>query len=131
MGLRKFISKVTSPVTKVLNKVDNAIGLNLIPDPPKDTGPTPEETAALKALQNEEAAFQKQVAEYQAQQKLMETELAKAQEDAGAQTAKLKGESEVIQRESAERRLARMRSRKRSTSRPMLASAGINMKNES
>lgn len=128
MGLLK---KIFKPVTKVLNVVDNALGLDLIPDAPKDTGPTPEETAALKALQDEEAAFQKQVAEYQAQQKLMETELAKEQESAAAQTAKLKGESEVIQRESAERRLARLRARKRSTGRPMLASAGINMKNES
>lgn len=141
MGLRKLVKSivapvakvvapVVTPVVKVLNKVDNAVGLNVIPDPPKDPGPTAAETAALKALQDEEAAFKKQVAEYQAQQKLMETELAKTQEGAAAQSAKLKGQSEVIQRESAERRLARLRARKRSTGRPMLASAGIDIKSK-
>ena len=56
-------------VAKIVNKVDNALGDRLIPDAEQPSAPTAEETALMKALQEEEAAFKRQVAEYSMQEK--------------------------------------------------------------
>jgi hypothetical protein len=129
--LKKFISRVVAPVAQVLNVVDKAIGTNLIPDPPK--GPSAEElaaeAAAVKKLQDEEAAIKKTTAETEAQSKALAEQMDKEKALAAEQTARFKTESEGIQRESAERRLARLRARKRSGSRPML-SRGVSLKGE-
>ena len=129
--LKKFISKAVAPVAKVLNVVDKAIGTNLIPDPPK--GPSAEElaaeAAAVKKLQDEEAAIKKTTAETEAQSKALAEQMDKEKALAAQQTARFKTESEGIQRETAERRLARLRARKRSGSRPML-SRGVSLKGE-
>lgn len=130
-GLKKFVGKVVAPVAKVLNVVDKAIGTNLIPDQPK--GPSPAEIAAeeaaIKKLKDEEAAFKKQTAETDAQAKALAEQMEKEKVAAAQQTARMKTESEGIQRETAERRLARLRARKRSGSRPML-SRGVSLKSE-
>jgi hypothetical protein len=129
--LKKFISRVVAPVAQVLNVVDKAIGTNLIPDPPK--GPSAEElaaeAAAVKKLQDEEAAIKKTTAETEAQSKALAEQMDKEKALAAEQTARFKTESEGIQRETAERRLARLRARKRSGSRPML-SRGVSLKGE-
>jgi hypothetical protein len=129
--LKKFVRKVTAPVVKALNVVDKAIGTNLIPDPPK--GPSAEElaaeAAAVKKLQDEEAAIKKTTAETEAQSKALGEQMDREKALAAQQSAKFKTESEGIQRESAERRLARLRARKRSGSRPML-SRGVSLKGE-
>lgn len=130
-GWKKFVGKVVAPVTKALNVVDKAIGTNLIPDPPK--GPSTEElaaeAAAIKKLQDEEAAIKKTTAETDAQAKALAQQMEQEKALAAQQTAKMKTESEGIQRETAERRLARLRARKRSGSRPML-SRGVSLKGE-
>lgn len=126
--ITSVVSAVAKPIVGVVNKVDNALGLNLIPDAPKDTGPTAEETAALKRMQDEEAAYKKQSADFANQQKLLDAEMVKQKESAAAESAKIKTQSDVIKRESDERKLARLRSRRRSLTRPMLASSGVSLK---
>lgn len=127
-GLGKVFKSVVNTVAKVVSPVTNALGITK-----KPSGPSPEEVAAeeaaIKKLQDEEAAFKKQTTETEAQAKALAEQMEKEKVAAAQQTARMKTESEGIQRETAERRLARLRARKRSGSRPML-SRGVSLKSE-
>lgn len=127
-GLKKAFKGVVNTVAKVVAPVTNALGITKAP-----SGPSPAEIAAeeaaIKKLQDEEAAFKKQTAETEAQAKALSEQMEKEKVAAAQQTARMKTESEGIQRETAERRLARLRARKRSGSRPML-SRGVSLKSE-
>lgn len=125
---KKFVKSVTKAIGGAVGTVTNALGITKAP-----SGPSPAEIAAeeaaIKKLQDEEAAFKKQTAETEAQAKALSEQMEKEKVAAAQQTARMKTESEGIQRESAERRLARLRARKRSGSRPML-SRGVSLKSE-
>lgn len=127
--LKKFVRSVTNTVARVVAPVTNAIGLTK----PAPAGPSAEElaaeAAAVKKLQDEEAAIKKATAETEAQSKALGEQMEREKVLAAQQSAKMKTESEGIQRETAERRLARLRARKRSGSRPML-SRGVSLKGE-
>lgn len=127
-GLGKAFKSVTRAVGSVVGSVTNALGITK-----KPSGQSPEEIAAeeaaIKKLADEEAAFKKQTAETEAQAKALSEQMEKEKALAAEQSARMKTESEGIQRESAERRLARLRARKRSGSRPML-SRGVSLKGE-
>ena len=126
---KKFVRSVTNTVARVVAPVTNALGLTK----PAPAGPSAEElaaeAAAVKKLQDEEAAIKKTTAETEAQSKALAEQMDKEKALAAQQTARFKTESEGIQRETAERRLARLRARKRSGSRPML-SRGVSLKGE-
>lgn len=126
--LKKLVKSVVNTVAKVVSPVTNALGITKAP-----SGPSPAEIAAeeaaIKKLQDEEAAFKKQTTETEAQAKALAEQMEKEKVAAAQQTARMKTESEGIQRETAERRLARLRARKRSGSRPML-SRGVSLKSE-
>jgi hypothetical protein len=127
--LKKFVRSVTNTVAKAVAPVTNALGLTK----PAPAGPSAEElaaeAAAVKRLQDEEAAIKKATAETEAQSKALGEQMEREKVLAAQQSAKMKTESEGIQRETAERRLARLRARKRSGSRPML-SRGVSLKGE-
>lgn len=127
--LKKFVRSVTSTVAKAVAPVTNALGLTK----PAPAGPSAAElaaeAAAVKRLQDEEAAIKKATAETEAQSKALADQMEREKTLAAQQSAKMKTESEGIQRETAERRLARLRARKRSGSRPML-SRGVSLKGE-
>jgi hypothetical protein len=127
--LKKAFKSVVNTVARVVAPVTNAIGLTK----PAPAGPSAEElaaeAAAVKKLQDEEAAIKKATAETEAQSKALGEQMEREKVLAAQQSAKMKTESEGIQRETAERRLARLRARKRSGSRPML-SRGVSLKGE-
>lgn len=108
-------------------------GVGLVQRPPEYQGPTDEEiarqNAEIQRLKDEEnssraaqAAADEESRAVQAEIGRIQQETEKAKADAEVKTKQIKSESEGIQRESAERRLSRMRARKRSSSRPMLSS---------
>lgn len=127
--LKKAFKSVVNTVARVVAPVTNALGLTK----PAPAGPSAEElaaeAAAVKKLQDEEAAIKKATAETEAQSKALGEQMEREKVLAAQQSAKMKTESEGIQRETAERRLARLRARKRSGSRPML-SRGVSLKGE-
>lgn len=107
--------------------------LGLAKRPPEYKGPSAEEIAAQEAetqrLRDEEnrakadqAAAEEESRKTQAEIARIQQESEKDKADAEVKSKKMKEESDVIQRESSERRLSRMRARKRSTNRPMLSS---------
>lgn len=125
--VRDGFSSVGSGIYSVLE------ALGLAKRPPDYQGPTEEEiarqNAEIQRLKDDEnssraaqAAADEESRAVQSEIGRIQQESEKAKADAEVKTKQIKGESEGIQRESAERRLSRMRARKRSTSRPMLSS---------
>jgi hypothetical protein len=139
-GVVNAVSSVVKPVASAvggainsvtggaIGKITGALGLTKKPSGPSAAEIAAEE-AAIKKLQDEEAALKKVTSETEAQSKALAEQMDKERALAEQQSARFKTESEGIQRESAERRLARLRARKRSGSRPML-SRGVSLKGE-
>lgn len=127
----KAVSNLWSSATSVVGDVLE--GLGILQKPPEYSGPSQEqidaENAAIQRMKDAEAQSKAEQAAMEEENRAVQAEIAKLQEDtakaqteAEAKSKQIKGESDVIQRESAERRLSRLRARKRSTNRPMLSS---------
>ena len=125
--VRDAFSSASSVVGDVLE------GLGLLPKPPEYNGPSQEqidaENAAIQRMKDAEAQSKAEQAAMEEENRAVQAEIARVQEEtekakaeAETKSKQIKSESDVIQRESAERRLSRLRARKRSSNRPMLSS---------
>lgn len=127
-GLKKAFKSTVKAIGGAVNSVLGVVGLDQ-----KPKGPSPEEVAAeeaaIKKLKDEEDAFKKQTAETDAQARALATQMEQEKVAASQQTTRIRKESEGIQRETDERRAARLRARKRTGGRPML-SRGVSLKSE-
>lgn len=106
------------PEFNIWEKLERAVQFKLI-DEPKMKAQEAAAKAEEDAARAELAKTEEQMANLQRQ---MQQEAAAGQ----AQIAKTKAETEVTQRETGERKLARLRARLRSTSRPLL-SKGVSL----
>jgi hypothetical protein len=101
----------------ILQAIDKYVQKNVV---------EPKIKAEEKKAEEDEAAAKAELDRVLAEQDVLQKQISSEMELGQQQIAKTKQESEVIQRESGERRLSSVRARVRSLSRPML-SKGVSL----
>jgi hypothetical protein len=101
----------------ILQAIDKYVQKNVV---------EPKVKAEEKKAEEDEAAAKAELDRVLAEQDVLQKQVSSEMEAGQQQIAKTKQESEVIQRESGERRLSSVRARVRSLSRPML-SKGVSL----
>lgn len=101
----------------ILQAIDKYVQKNVV---------EPQTKAEEKKASEDEAAAKAELDRVMAEQEALQKQIVSETEAGQQQIAKTKQESEVIQRETGERKLSRVRARVRSLSRPML-SKGVSL----
>lgn len=101
----------------ILQAIDKYVQKNVV---------EPQTRAEEKKAAEDEAAAKSELDKVLAEQDAMQKQIASEMETGKQQIEKTKQETEVIQRETGERKLSRVRARVRSLSRPML-SKGVSL----